>query len=67
MSGHPEPAGDWFKGFSLLVDAFPTPPPQALMDERAVGWIHQAHNAVVDGTAQHGGNMEQTVMSRKER
>ena len=57
VGGHAEAEGNGFEVFGLLVDAAFGAPPPRLMDEGAVGGVHESDDAVVDVAGEVGGEM----------
>ena len=61
MGHHAKPVGDGFEGLGLVMHAGLRPPPGTLMDERAMGWIHQADDAIVDRAIEDGRDLHHAI------
>src|SRR5580658_145449 len=61
MRAHAKAVGDGLEILVLLVDAVAAAPPPRLVDERSVGGIHEADDAVVDADGHVGGEVGELV------
>ena len=62
MRAHAEAVGDRLEVFLLFVNAVAAAPPPGLMDERSVGRIHEADDAVIDADRHVGGEVGESCI-----
>ena len=55
VGGHAEALRDGFEALGFFADGAARAPPPGLMDEWAVGWVHEANDAVVYVAGKIGG------------